>query len=160
MKIFECSLDYHFPLNSFKISQKSSDFSVKNLNFLWGSGGLAPEPTYPESTKLLSFVLGADPRILGKNLKCKRNIYGKLIKIGQRRGPPPPEPPVLIQFSIILIFLSNFVQEIHAIFCKVNTFYITDIDKFHENFSSFGALRPPSPQLQHVHIRFFIFPII
>ena len=58
MKIFEGSLDYHYPLNPFKISLKSSDFSVKILNFLWRSGGFAPEPTYPESTELSSFVLG------------------------------------------------------------------------------------------------------
>ena len=62
----EIALDYHFTLNSFKISQEKSDFSLKFLNFL-----RPPNLTrhYTASNKVLACASGADPRILGKKLK-------------------------------------------------------------------------------------------
>ena len=36
---------------------------------------------YAASTKLLSFLLGADPRIVGKKIKCQEVNLGKITKI-------------------------------------------------------------------------------
>ena len=116
-------LELSFKLNSFKISQKSSDFSVKISNFLQRSGGFAPRaPQYAVSTKLLSFVLGSDPRILGKKLKWQEENLAKIQKKFASVGGSAPEPPDRIKFSIILIFLSNSVQKMHAIFEKLLNF--------------------------------------
>ena len=71
---FLMELELSFTLNSFKISRKSSDFSVKIFNFLKRSRASPPSTHYAASTKLLSFVLGADTRNLGKKYTGKRKI--------------------------------------------------------------------------------------
>ena len=55
------ALDNHFSLNSFEIYKEYSDFSVKISNFLWRSGGLAPEPSYTPSKELLAYLGGRPP---------------------------------------------------------------------------------------------------
>ena len=159
MKIFKRSLDYHFPLNSFKISWKSSDFPVEILNFLWRSGASPTEPTYPESTELTSFFLGADPRILGKKLKMQEENLGKIHQNSLASGGSAPTTWSDKSFNYSYIFVQLRAKN-SCNFCYVIKFYITDFDKFDEIFSTFGGLRLPSPPLPHVHIRLFIFPII
>ena len=85
-------LELSFTLNSFKIPQKSSDFSVKMLNFLNAREASPPSPQYAASTKLLSFVLGAYPGILGKKPKWQEEKLGKNHKNSLASGAPPPNP--------------------------------------------------------------------
>ena len=147
MKIFERRLDYHFPLNSFKISQKSSDFAVQILNFLWRSGGFAPppEPTYPESTELSSFFLGGQPANFRKKLKMQEENLGKIHKNSLASGGSAPELPGRIEFSIILRFLSNSLQKIHAIFVKLLNFTLPISTNFLKNFLPSGGSAPRAP---------------
>ena len=68
--------DYHFPLNSFKISYEYSEFSVKILNFLWRAGGFAPRTAYTASNELLA-CLGGRPVNFRKKLKRQEGNLGK-----------------------------------------------------------------------------------
>ena len=86
---------------------------------------------------------------------------GKIHKNWLAWGAPPPEPPGRNKFSIILIFLSNSVKKIHAIFVKLLNFTLSISTNFLKFFlPSGGSAPPPEPPLQHVHTRLFIFPII
>ena len=147
MKIFEWSLDYHFPLYSFIISYISADFAVRILNFLWRSGGFAPpsESTYTESTELL-FCLGGRPANFRKKVKMQEENLGKIHKNSLASGGSAPEPPGRIEFSIILIFLSNSVQKIHAIFVKLLNFTLPISTNFLKFFLPSGA-PPPEPPI-------------
>ena len=56
---------------------------------------------------------------------------GKILKNSLASGgAPPPEPHGRIKFSIILIFLSNSVQKIHAIFVKLLNFTLPIMTNF------------------------------
>ena len=79
-----------------------------------------PEPPHTPSNELLDCVLGPTSEFYGKKLKFKRKISGKITKIRQRSGGPPPEPPGRIEFSINIIFLSKSVQKIHEIYEVIN----------------------------------------
>ena len=111
MNIFEWSLEYHLSLNSFKISYKSSDFSVKILNFLWRSGGLAPRTHLSGKYWIIIFCLGGRPSNFRKKLQLQEENLGKIHKNSLASGGSAPEPLGRIKVSIILIFLSNSVQK-------------------------------------------------
>ena len=161
MKIFDRSLDYHFTLYSFKISQKSSDFAVKILIFLWRSGGFAPGASPPLIRKVLNYHLfsrGPTREFQEKSKDARGKFREDSYKFASLGGLRPRTPWSDKIFNYSYIFGQPRVKN-SCNFCKVIKFYITDFGKFPEIFSTFGGLRPPNPPLQHVHIRLFIFPI-
>ena len=74
-------------------------------------GGLPPSTQYTASNKLLSFVLGADPRILRKKTKMAR---GKFTEKSQKFA--STEPHGGIEISVIPGFLTKSSENIHAFF--------------------------------------------
>ena len=77
---------------------------------LWGL-----EP--PQCNKLVACFLGADPRLVGKQLKWQEENLGKK-HTNSLATRSTPEPPGRIELSIIIRFLSKSAQGIHAIFEK------------------------------------------
>ena len=83
---FLMKLELSFTLNSFKIPYKSSDFSVKILNFLRRSGGFAP-PRAPNMLQVLNYYLlswGPTPEFQEKTTMAKENLGKKSQRFGVR----------------------------------------------------------------------------
>ena len=82
-------------------------FFMKNLNFLWRSGGgrLRPRTSHTPRNELFACVLGANPRISSKKVE-----RGKLME--KSKNPLPGRTA----FLIIIIFLSKSSQKIHKIY--------------------------------------------
>ena len=158
MKIFECSLDYHFPLNSFKISQKSSDFSVKILNFLWRSGGFAPRTHLSGKYWIIIFCLGGRPSNFRKKLKLQEENLGKIHKNWLASGGSAPRTPwsdKIFNYSYIFVQL---VQKIHAIFKKLFNFTLPISTNFLKFFLPSGSSAPRAPHYSMSILDSLFFP--
>ena len=87
------ALDYHFTLNSFKITWKSFDFSVKILNFLWRT------PLYSVYWIIRFCLEGCRPANFRIKLKWQEENLGKISNVHKPRGRLcPPKPPCRREF--------------------------------------------------------------
>ena len=159
MKIFECSLDYHFPLNSFKISEIFR-FFCKNFKFPLALGGLRPPPRTHLSGKywIIIFCLGGRPSNFRKKLKLQEENLGKIHKNWLASGGSAPRTPcsdIIFNYSYIFVQLRAWNS---CNSCKVNKVYITDFDKFPEFFLPSGGSAPRAPHYSMSILDSLFFP--
>ena len=142
---FRMKLELSFTLNSCKIYQKSSPFSIKILNFLQRSGGF--DPSAHNMVQVLNYYLlswAATREFQAKNKNGKKQIQKRITKIRQHRGLRPRIPWLDRIFRLFLDFGANHLKKFMHILKVINfNFPIRILKNIVKSFiPSGGGLHP------------------